>query len=58
MTSASALFMLPTALLVEGPPDLGLTPQTWAALAYLAVMATALAYLLYYRVLAWRDRAI
>lgn len=52
MTSASALFMLPTALLVEGPPDLSLTPQTWAALAYLAVMATALAYLLYYRVLA------
>ncbi len=52
MTSCSAAFMVPTALILEGPPDLTLAPVTWVALAYLAVVATALAYLLYYRVLA------
>ena len=52
MTTCSALVMLPTAFWVEGVPELSLTMSTWAALAYLAVMATALAYLLYYRVLA------
>lgn len=52
MTTCSAFVMLPTALWIEGVPELSLTMSTWAALAYLAVMATALAYLLYYRVLA------
>ncbi len=52
MTSCSALFMVPAALLLDGVPNYGLAPATWAAFAYLAVMATALAYLLYYRVLA------
>lgn len=52
MTSCSALFMVPAALLLEGVPGAALAPATWAALAYLAVVATALAYLLYYRVLA------
>ncbi len=52
MTSCSALFMVPTALLLDGAPKAGLLPETWAAVAYLAVMATAFAYLLYYRVLA------
>ncbi|MGB5560042.1 MAG: DMT family transporter [Paracoccaceae bacterium] len=52
MTSCAALFMVPTALLLEGAPSLSHAPATLAALAYLAVVATALAYLLYYRVLA------
>jgi len=51
MTSCAALFMVPVALLLEGPPSLSHMPATWAALAYLAVMATATAYLLYYRIL-------
>ncbi|MEO0676695.1 MAG: EamA family transporter, partial [Pseudomonadota bacterium] len=37
---------------VEGPLTLVLEPRTWAALAFLTVIATATAYLLYYRVLA------
>lgn len=52
MTSCSALFMVPAALVLDGVPNTGLAPATWAAFAYLAVMATELAYLLYYRVLA------
>ena len=52
MLTGSALVMLPTAWIFEGPLTLALQPDTWAAIAYYAVAATALAYLLYYRVLA------
>jgi drug/metabolite transporter (DMT)-like permease len=52
MLTGSSLIMLPTAWLIEGPISLDLTPQTWAAIAYYAIIATAIAYLLYYRVLA------
>ncbi|AMY69705.1 DMT family transporter [Frigidibacter mobilis] len=51
MLTAAALVMVPAALLVEGPPPLHLAPATWGALAYLAVFATAGAYVLYYRVM-------
>lgn len=52
MTSCSALIMIPTAFWLDGVPSLALSATTWGALAYLSVMATAVAYLLYYRVLA------
>ena len=51
LTAASAL-LVPAALLVEGLPPRTLEPGTWAALLYLALAAGALAYLLYYRILA------
>ncbi|WP_373635430.1 DMT family transporter [Yoonia sp. SS1-5] len=52
MLTGSSLITLPVAWFVEGPISLSLMPQTWAAIAYYAIIATALAYLLYYRVLA------
>ncbi|SHJ24938.1 EamA domain-containing membrane protein RarD [Shimia gijangensis] len=52
MVTCSALIALPAAWIVDGPFRFGLQPQTWAALAYFSVIATAGAYLLYYRVLA------
>lgn len=52
MVTCSALIALPVALIVDGPFSLSLAPVTWGAIAYYSVIATALAYLLYYRVLA------
>ncbi len=51
MLTGSSLITLPLAWIVEGPISLSLQPQTWAAIGYYAAIATALAYLLYYRVL-------
>ena len=51
MLTASTLVMFPFASMVEGFPTLALTLNTWAAIGYYAIFATALAYLLYYRVL-------
>ena len=51
MLTCSAATMVPAALLIDGAPDLTLAPRTWAALAYVSVVATAGAYLLYYAVL-------
>jgi len=52
MLTGATLIMLPLAWIIEGPLTLNLAPATLAAIAYYAVPATALAYLLYYRVLA------
>jgi drug/metabolite transporter (DMT)-like permease len=52
MLTASALVMVPLALGVEGVPEQGWSPATWGALAYLALAASALAYILFYRILA------
>lgn len=52
MLTASSLIMLPLVLVTEGQPPLALSAVTWGAIAYYAAVATALAYLLYYRVLA------
>ena len=52
MVTASALFIVPVALWFEGVPTFDYTAATWTALVHLSVIATALAYLLYYRVLA------
>jgi drug/metabolite transporter (DMT)-like permease len=51
MLTGSSLLMLPTALWIDGPPVLTHGAQVWGALGYLAVLSTAGAYLLYYRVL-------
>lgn len=52
MLTGSTLIMLPMAWVLEGPITLALTPLTWASIAYYVVIATAFAYLLYYRILA------
>ncbi|WP_319823801.1 DMT family transporter [Thalassovita sp.] len=51
MLTASTLMMVPLAWITEGAPALPQLGQTWVALAYLSLIATAGAYLLYYRVL-------
>ena len=51
MLSVAAAIMLPVALWHDGLPRLNYLPQTWAALAYLALIASAFAYILFYRVL-------
>lgn len=51
MLTTASMIMLPVALTVDGVPDLTLRPETWAALGFYALVATAFAYLLYYRVL-------
>lgn len=51
MLTTSTLIMLPLAWAVEGPIRLDLQPRTIIAIGYYTLGATALAYLLYYRVL-------
>lgn len=52
MAICSAVVIVPVAIIAEGIPTFDYAPSTWAALVHLAVFATALAYLLYYRILA------
>jgi drug/metabolite transporter (DMT)-like permease len=52
MVTGATVVMLPLAWIVEGPITLDLEPRTYLAIGYYALIATALAYLLYYRVLA------
>ncbi len=52
MVSMAVVMLTPVALAVEGAPTLVYRPETWAALIYLGTLATAAAYLLYYRILA------
>lgn len=52
MLTGSTLVLLPAALLIDGPLTFDLHGTTWGAIAYLSLVATAGAYLLYYRVLA------
>lgn len=52
MLTGSTVIMAPLVIWVEGVPSLALSAPTWMAIAYYALFATALAYLLYYRVLA------
>lgn len=51
MLTGSSLILLPVAHLYDGPVSFALQPVTWAAIGYSALIATAGAYLLYYRVL-------
>lgn len=51
MLTGSSLIMVPLAIMVDGMPSFALQSQTIFAIGYYAVIATAGAYLLYYRVL-------
>jgi drug/metabolite transporter (DMT)-like permease len=52
--TASAMLILPIMLIVDQPRELAVPPSAvvWAALAGLALLSTALAYVLYFRILA------
>jgi drug/metabolite transporter (DMT)-like permease len=52
MLTGSTIIMLPLVYLFEGPFSFDLQPRTFWAIGYYAIIATAFAYLLYYRVLA------
>ncbi len=52
MLTCATVMLVPATLLVDGAPSLTLQPSTWLAIGYYALIATAAAYLLYYRVLA------
>ncbi|WP_300520386.1 DMT family transporter [Aliiroseovarius sp.] len=52
MLTASAALILPAAWIIEGPIPVLLSAATWAGIGYMSVIATAGAYLLYYRILA------
>lgn len=52
MLTGAAAVAIPLAWIVDGPISLALQPATIAAIGYYAIVATAGAYLLYYRVLA------
>jgi len=51
MMTGAALVMVPWALMTDGLPPLHHSGQVWLALVYSAVIATAVAYLIYYRLL-------
>ncbi len=52
MLTASSVIMVPIAWIVDGPLSLDMSARTWGAVGYYALVSTALAYLLYYRILA------
>lgn len=52
MLTGSSVISFLLAYWVEGPPTLDLAPRTWMGIGYYSIVATAGAYLLYYRVLA------
>lgn len=52
MLIASTVLMIPVAVLSEGMPVLTLSTEVWASLIALAVLSTAFAYLLYFKILA------
>ena len=52
MLSGASLVLLPAALVLDGLPQAVPQAATWAAVGYYALISTALAYLLYYRLLA------
>ncbi|MEP3345953.1 MAG: DMT family transporter [Litoreibacter sp.] len=51
MLTGAALIMLPLAFAVDGAPSLNLSLTAWGAVGYYSIIATAGAYLLYYRIL-------
>lgn len=52
MLTGSSLVMVCLARVVDGPPGFDLLAETWGAIIYISLAATAVAYMLYYRVLA------
>lgn len=51
MLSMASLILIPIAVLVDGPPRLPSYPITYVSVGFLASIGTAIAYLLYYRIL-------
>lgn len=52
MLTCSSVIMLPAAFAVEGGVPFDMSLRGWSAVGYYALVSTAIAYLLYYRVLA------
>jgi drug/metabolite transporter (DMT)-like permease len=52
MLTGATCVMIPLTLFVEGSLPMTMEPTTWIAVIYYAIVATALAYLLYYSILA------
>jgi drug/metabolite transporter (DMT)-like permease len=52
MLASAAVLLVPLALMIEGRPAATASPATIGAILYLSVIASALAYLVYYRLLA------
>ena len=52
MLTGGTVLAVPLAFLIEGSIPFALSGKTWLALAYVSLAATALAYMLYYQVLA------
>lgn len=52
MLVASTVMMIPIVLVVDAQPNLGLSVGVWGALIGMAILSTALAYILYFAVLA------
>ena len=51
MLCGSLILMIPTTLIVEGAPSLALSASVWASLMAVALLSTALAYRLYFKIL-------
>jgi len=51
MLTASAVMMLPLAFWMEGLPSVGHAASVWFGMAYLSIVSTAIAYLVFYRLL-------
>ena len=51
MLAGATVLMIPVVAFTEGPPALNLSIEVWAALIALALLSTALAYLLYFKIL-------
>ncbi len=52
MLIGSTVLMIPVVLVFDGPPDLALSAGVWGALTGLSSLSTALAYVLYFAILA------
>lgn len=52
MLIGSTVLLVPLVLIADGPPDFSVSPSVWAALLGLAGLSTALAYGLYFAILA------
>ncbi|NIA70240.1 DMT family transporter [Pelagibius litoralis] len=52
MTAAATVILLPVALVLEKPWTADPSAETWAALVTLSIVSTAVAYIIYFRVLA------
>ena len=52
MLTGASVIIVPLAIAIDGLPQIPTLPQTWAAVSYFAIVGTAIAYLLYYRVIA------